>query len=800
MRWLKRICLALTSLVALIAIIAAWVTWLSLPLVDGTVVLNGPAATIEIKRDQQGIPFINAGSEADAFFALGYVHAQDRLFQMDLMRRLGAGRLAEVLGPPALGSDEFMRTLGLYRSAKANLDVLDNVTVRTLERYAAGVNAWLENRSRPLPPEFQVLHYTPEPWVPADSLVWQKIMSLSLAGNWREELLRTELLQHLSPERMAELWPDAPPGSPTTVASAHRDVPLGLARVLINAIDAHAPPTLASNVWAVDGQHTASGKPILANDPHLGFQAPIVWYLARLEWPGHVRAGATTPGVPFQVIGHNGRIAWGLTTTHADLQDLFIERLTGDGGYLTPSGSEPFEERRETISVRFADPVALTVRSTRHGPVVSDLAGVDMAGQNSGTVLALSATMLRNDDRTASGIDRLGRARSVDGARAALALFEGPQQNFVYADVDGGIGFTSPALIPIRRAGNGTVPVPGETGAYDWLGWVSYDELPHSLRPESGRLVNANNRPMPLDYPHLIAATFPESYRAERIGQRLDTLLGLGTGASVADMAAIQLDTRSAMARDVLPLLLDLAVLDDENGQRALDLLSDWDGTMDRNRSEPLIFLTWLEAIKRTVLADELGTAYDSFRGPRVRLIRSILTDRQHWCDDITSQTMETCSLAVSRALEEALAWLAERPETNGTNPSEWRFSRFHRARFPHPLFGLIPGLSALTTVEIETDGGEHTVNRGGYRSARGHAPFRHSHGAGLRAVFDLADLDRSLFMIAVGQSGHPASNHFDDLNRPWRDGEVLTLPAGGPRNPASTLVLEPLFKAGQTP
>lgn len=798
MRWLKRITLTLFALAVLIGLTAAWVTWRSLPVVEGTITLNGPRAAIEIKRDQYGIPSINAGSEGDAYFALGYVHAQDRLFQMEFMRRLGAGRLAEVLGAQALGSDRFMRTLGLYRFAQTNLDVLDAATVAALERYAGGVNAWLETRDRPLPPEFQLLQYTPEPWAPADSLVWQKLMSLSLAGNWRDELLRSDLLQHLTPGRVAQLWPDALPDEPTTVAIARQGLPPGLAQGLIEAIDTYAPPTLASNVWAIDGQHTASGKPLLASDPHLGFQAPIVWYLARLEWPGQVRAGATAPGVPFHVIGHNGKVAWGMTTTHADLQDLFIERLTADGCYAIPTGPAAFEEREEVLKVRFGDPVTMTVRSTRHGPVVSDLTAFGRSDEEEGTVLALAATMLRDDDRTTSGIDRLSRAQTVEDARAALELFEGPQQNFIYADTDGGIGYSAPALVPMRRNGNGTVPVPGDTGVYDWQGWVPYDELPHSLRPASGRLVNANNRPMPLDYPHLIAATFPEGYRADRIGQRLDELVG--SGATVDDMAAIQGDSRSAMAADLLPLLLPLAAPDSGPGQQALTLLSAWDGTMDRNRPEPLIFLAWLDKIKRALLADDLGPVFGSFRGARIRLIKSILTGRQTWCDDTTSQAMEFCAQVVSRALDETMVWLSDRPETSGDDPAGWRWGSFHRARFSHPLFGLIPGLEALTTVEIETDGGDHTVNRGGYRSARGRAPFRHSHGAGLRAVFDLADLDRSRFIIAVGQSGHPASAHYDDLNRLWRDGSTLAIPANGSRNSAATLVLEPLPKTGLTP
>ena len=761
----------MAALVAITAGAGLWLTWRSLPQTDGTVTLTGAAADIEIRRDAHGIPAIRAKSEADAYFALGYVHAQDRLFQMELMRRLGAGRMAEVVGRAALGSDRFMRTLGLYRHAEANVAALPPETKAVVESYAAGINAFLETRDRPLPPEFQLLNFTPEPWRPADTLVWQKLMSLSLAGNWRDELLRSRLLRDLPPERVAALWPDLDPGSPTTLTAHQPDVPLGLPQTLLAQIDAYAPPTLASNVWVVDGRHTASGKPLLASDPHLGFQAPIIWYLARLEWPGGVLTGATAPGVPFTIIGHNGHTAWGMTTTHADLQDLFIERITPDGGYETPDGPQPFEVREETIAVRFADPVTLTVRSTRHGPVVSDIEAFDEPDAGADTVLALAATMLRDGDATANAIYELARSRSVAEVKQALSGFEGPQQNFMYADTAGGIGFSSPALVPLRKAGDGTVPVPGWSGAFDWTGWVPYEELPHSLNPPSGRLVNANNRPVPRDYPHLIAATFPEGYRAERIGERLDALSP--ASATWQDMLNIQTDSRSAMARDLLPVLLPVTDPRSEDAERALALLAAWDGTMDRSRPEPLIFLTWMDFIKEALLADDLGTAFSAFRGDHPILIRTALTTDPSWC----GTSLADCRAPVSDALEAAINWLRDRPETKSDDLAAWRWGAFHRARFSHGVFGMIPGLSQLTAIEIETDGSDHTVNRGGFRSVRGRAPFRHSHGAGLRAVFDLADLDRSRFMIATGQSGHPASAHYGDLTAAWRDGETFELP-----------------------
>ena len=799
MIWFKRIFLTFAAVCLAISLGGAWLAFRSLPNVSGAISLAGPSSPIYINRDEHGVPYISASNEDDAYFALGYVHAQDRLFQMDFMRRLGAGRLAEVLGAQAIGSDRFMRTLGLYRHAEANFKGLSPETQNVLQRYADGVNAWLQNRQRPLPPEFQLLQYEPGSWMPADSLVWQKLMGLSLSGNWRDELLRSRLLQVLPADRVAQLWPGLQTRSPTTLAKVKEASSIELAQDLVNAIDEFAPPTLASNIWVLDGQHTESGKPLLASDPHLGYQSPLVWYLVRLEWPGEIRVGATTPGFPFTVIGHNGHVAWGMTTTHADLQDIFIERVNEEGRYQTPTGPQDFTVRTEQIDVRFADPISMTLRSTRHGPVVSDLSAFSAPLTNdeigSETVLSLSSTLLQDDDSTASAVFDVVKSRTVDDIKAALAQFEGPQQNFMYADIRGGIGFSAAAYVPIRARGDGTVPVPGWSGEYDWIGRVPYEELPHSLRPESGRLVNANNRPVPKEYPYLIAATFPAGYRAERIDQRLDQLPA--NKASAADMQTIQLDSVSTMVHDLLPLILSITTPNSERTRAVTKLLSSWDGSMDRHRPEPLLFLTWLDFIKEAALKDDLGTAYRSYNGIRPVLISQILTTWQAWCNDTSTETRETCGTLTSSALDSSLDWLLARSETNGEDPTKWRWGDFHRAQFSHPFFNLIPGLASLTRVEIESDGSDHTVNRGAYRSVRGRQPFINTHGAGLRSVFDLADLDQSSFIIAVGQSGHFLSPHYDDLIHQWRDGETIRLPSISALTATSVLRLEPL--ANQT-
>ncbi len=388
---LRRIALGLAVIILVVAGAGTIYLRSSLPVTEGTRALPGLQAPVHITRDAYGIPTVRAANEHDADFALGFLHAQDRLFQMDMMRRYGAGRLSEVFGARTLGIDRTMRTLGLYRAAAAQFAGLSPAVQGALEAYAAGVNAFAQTRRRALPPEYYLLHMTFEPWRPADSLVWGKIMDLALTGNYRGELLRARLLQRLTPDQLAVLYPPYPKGAPVALGAAralYQGLPL---ERLYGMLPPGVGPQAASNNWVVDGAHSQSGKPLLANDPHLDFAAPGVWYLARIETPGLTLAGVTAPGTPFVIIGHNEHIAWGFTTTGSDVEDLFIERPdpTDPSRYLAPAGPLPFITRQEAIAVRGGAPVTLTVRETRHGPVISDVAGA-----KDGEVLALQTTWL----------------------------------------------------------------------------------------------------------------------------------------------------------------------------------------------------------------------------------------------------------------------------------------------------------------------------------------------------------------------------------------------------------------------
>jgi penicillin amidase len=789
---LRRVLAGLLTL--LLAVLAGGHLYLrsSLPQVEGRITVAGLGAAVTIARDADGVPLITANDDADAAFGLGFAHAQDRLFQMEVMRRYGAGRLAEIFGDRAVGADRQMRVLGLYRLAEASFPHLSVPVRRSLEAYAAGVNAFLATHRGTLPPEFQLLRFAPEPWRPADSLVWGRIMALELTGNYRHELLRARLARDVSAEQLAFLYPDYPKEAPTTLAelaAIYRRLPL-------DPLHAALPPEngsiYASNNWVVDGAHSASGKPLLANDPHLAFTTPGVWYLARLRTPEREIAGGTAPGVPFVVIGHNSRIAWGFTTTASDVSDLFIEKLDPDdpGRYLTPQGNAPFETRHETIAVRDASPVTVTIRRTRHGPVLSDVlpAGTVEAGY----VLALAATFLTEDDRSAEALWSAGRAGNWREFRASFENFVAPQQSIVFADTDGEIGFIAPARIPIRRNGDGWLPVPGWTGEYDWVGFIPFADLPQERNPASGRFVSANNKIVPENYPHFLTRDWDLPNRAERINE----LLAADPLQSPETSAAIQADTLSIAARRLVPLLTRISS-EDEASRHAIERLRGWDFRMDADAVEPLLFTAWLRAFSKAVFVGRLGDAGRDYWNLHPNVIDNVLTRHPEWCDvppvlaaeragDPAGTLHDRCAALLSASLDSALAGLRE---AYGSDMDKWQWRRAHIARFPSAVFSRIPILRDWVDVAIPTDGGFDTVNRGLTRIRDDERPYEHWHGAGLRIITDLADPAASRMIVAPGQSGNPLSPHFSDLLRRWRDFDYLV---PGKAAPVATLILEP--------
>ncbi len=760
----------IAALAAAAAVAVVAVLWLTRPGGDLRAAIPGLHAPVAVDFDGDGIPRIRAGDRLDAAAALGFLHARERLFEMDLMRRAASGELAEQVGSQALPVDRFMRTMGVRRRAEADLATLPAATRELLDAYARGVNAWIARRGRWAAPEFALLG-RPRPWQAVDSLLWGKTMGLYLSSNWQVELARLALGKTMDPARIESLWPGQDePGRPEAAWRADPLLAATATRIAAAVPTFPAPFTLpdqASNAWAVDGRHSVSGAPLLAGDPHLAFGLPSIWYLARVETPGHVLVGATAPGVPMLVIGHNGHVAWSFTTTGADTQDLFVETSAGDGRYATPDGPQPYVTRTETIHVRGAADVVLSVRETRHGPVVSDIVDTN------GPLLALAMANLMPGDTAASGLVALNEATDVAAAGRAAARISQPVQNLMVADHDG-IALFVTGRVPIRRGGDGSLPAPGADGSHDWTGFASGDALPHYLAPPSGRLVNANDRVAPPDFPVFMGRDNFADWRARRIREMLDS----HERHDVADFTAMQVDVQSLFAREALPRLLAVPP-PDAVSRKALALLAGWDARMTRDAPQPLILNAWMRRFADAVLA-RLGVAQAAraAAAPWPELAaRALSPAGAAWCDG-------DCAPTLGEALRAAMAELAGR---YGGDPAAWRWGAAHVARFEHPLLRLLPWLGRLGGADIASPGDDTTVDRGGF--ARG---FDSIHGASYRGVYDLADLDRSRFVIAPGQSGHVLSRFAGNFAQRWRDGGTVEIgSATGPGAPHIALVPE---------
>ncbi len=741
-------------LVLLLGAGIAGVLWLASPGGNREDGIPGLSAQVSIDIDQDGVPRVHAGSEADAITALGYLHARERLFQMELMRRAASGELSELAGRATLPIDRMMRTLGVRRSAEADLAGLDADTRAMLEAYARGVNAWIDARDRFASEEF-VAFGKPRPWQAVDCLLWAKTMGLYLSGNYRTELARQSLAGSFSPEAIDALWPDSPGGGHPEASLANptlEQAALKLAQALPSFPAPFTLPSMASNEWAVDGRHTATGAPLLAGDPHLAFSLPGIWYLARLEWPGHVLAGATAPGAPFLVIGHNGHIAWTFTTTGADVQDVFIETPVDAEHYATPDGPRAYVTRSERIHVRGAPDEMLAVRETRHGPVLSDIVNPR------GPMLAVEMANLAPGDTAAAGLLALDRAGNVADAGRAAGVIAAPAQNLLVADHDG-IGLFVTGRVPIRRAGDGSRPVDGADGAHDWIGFASGDQLPHVVAPSSGRIVNANERVAPRDFPVFMGRDYYGDWRARRIRELLDT----SDRHTAAGFAAMQVDATSLAARELLPHLRTVAATTDLS-RKALALLDGWDGRMAIDLPQPLILNAWMERFYQAILARAgVPPGARGAAAPWPETITQALTPEG------AAMCGADCATMLSETLADSMRDLATR---TGDEPASWRWGDLHQAVFAHPLFRALPWLDALTQARIEAPGDDTTIDRGGLDPRN----FEGIHGASYRGVYDLSDLDRSLFVVAPGQSGHVASPLARNFVTRWRNGQTITL------------------------
>jgi penicillin amidase len=746
----------------------AWILYGTLPSYSGTAHIHGLGDKTTVYRDDHGVPHIFAKTMNDAARALGYVHASERLFQMEMQRRAGQGRLSEIVGAPMIDVDKFIRTLGLYQLAESSFASMSPDAQDYFKAYAEGVNSWLEQHPRSLPPEFALLGFNPEPWKPADSVVWGKLMALQLSKNYKLEVFRATLAKKLSTAQMHDLFPpygNAPMtvGNPQAVDNASFNLDFRPIDKLgsVTGLD-HA----ASNEWVISGKRTESGKPILANDPHLTLGAPILWYLARIVTPDLTVSGASVPGLPVILLGQNQSIAWGMTTTGSDVQDLFIESIdpVNPTHYLTPNGSEPFGQRHEVIHVKGMRDIALNVRTTRHGPVLSDIdqSLLDLTG-GPGKVMALAFTGLGANDTSAEAMMRINRVTGWQDFLAAMKLYQAPPQNVVFADAKGGIGFINPGLLPVRKKGNGTVPVDGASGAYDWGSMVPFDQMPKMFNPPSGVIFNANNALVSANNKPYLGVDWEEPFRAERLQEIFedDQLQTLDSS------AAIQADHVSLAARQLLPFLTKQKT-SDTRLNTVLDMLRTWDGAMDKNRPEPLIFDAWLHHMHERLFAKRLGDQMKS-KGPfAAASIAFILNhDGAAWCDD------KNCNAIIMAALDDALNMITDR---HGSDMTRWAWGTEHRALLTNKVFTHVPKIKDVADLDLPSSGDFYTLDRGGSFEFDADHPFARVHGGGYRAIYDLNDTSRSRFMITTGESGHPLSPHYSDLAPLWVDVKAITL------------------------
>jgi len=799
---------ALLLIVIMVGLFAGYTVTRSWPQTTGTIRAVGLRSPVEIIRDANGIPHIYADNTHDLMFAQGFVHAQDRFWQMDFWRHTTAGRLSELVGQSQVGTDKFLRTIGWRRVAEQEYARSDAEMKAVLEAYAAGVNAYIGARSyADLGLEYSALALNgfdptrkPEPWSPVDSLAWAKAMAWDLGGNMDDEIYRANLSQWLGAERAAEFLVDPPDNHPVILPSPalsglkldNLRARIAEARALFGSGFGDDRRGLGSNNWVIGGARSETGRPLLANDPHLGIQMPAIWYLVGLhcrtitpDCPYNV-AGYSLAGDPGIVIGHNDRIAWGVTNVNPDVQDLFIEKIN-------PANPNQYEVNgqwvdmtlvEETINVLNGEPVTVTVRYTRNGPILDDVYDSGDLIKNGVTVgevtlneryaLALRWTALEPGQIFRS-VMHLNRARNWEEFRQALRDWSVPSQNFVYADVDGNIGYQMPGNVPIRRQGNGAQPVPGWTDDYQWTGYIPFDELPFAFNPPQGYIATANQPVVGPEYPYLITATgFDMGYR----GQRINELIQADPKISMEDMASIQGDNKNLGAQEVLPFLFNLS-FDDPELARAQAALRGWDFQMRLDSQPAAIYAAFQAALTRNTFYDELPEDLRPGAGDEswVRFRRLVAEPYSAWWDDLSTPASESRDDILRRSLAEGVAYLKERL---GASPSGWTWGRLHTSTFNNRVFGSTawpaPIRALFNRGPFETAGGTSIVNATGYNIQRPD-PFAVTSVPSMRLIVDVTDFDRTRVIHTTGQSGHPYHAHYIDFADKWRRIEFVSLP-----------------------
>lgn len=790
-RWIIRILGVVVVLAALASAIVYYLATQSLPDYDGDYAVRGLDGPVEIVRDTNAVPHIFAESNADVMFGLGFTHAQDRLWQMTLMRRTAQGRLSELFGAETLPIDEFMRALDIYTISQRAVSHQTPDTIVMLEAYSAGVNAWIEIVGAEAlgrgAPEFFLSSKQIAPWLPADSIVLIKLMALQLSDHASREVLRARLSLALPEERLMDLFQQGNPEMAVPdFASLFPDTPTQIATAAPHPLDPIRPVGMAgaSNAWAALGDRAASGGTLMATDPHLPLIAPGYWMLARLEFSDGGTIGGTIPGIPGILIGRNADLGWGLTSSYLDDQDIIVEQVNPQNPleYRTEDGFAAFETKDVLIEVKDEIAVSRQLRWSRHGPVIPshryNLAAITPPGH----VATLSWTALQEEDRSIEAAINLMRAHSVDQALTAIGNFVAPSNNFTLADHEN-VALVAGGRMPARKINHptqGTMPSPGWEGNSQWEGFYPYDLNPLAINPTSGIVVNTNNRIVDQDFPLHFSYDWGDTQRI----LRATSLLNARQFHTLTSFIEIQNDTVSITARRLLPLIArdiwwtgEAAATNtfERRKQEVLELLANWNGEMGEHDPEPLIYAAWVQALQRRIVVDELGNLSNELRLLNPDFLERAFRDTDGaaiWCDIQQTSIIETCLEMSQLALDEALLNLEEK---YGDNPARWRWGSAHQAFHAANLLGRVPILKWFANIRQETPGGDNTLLRGQTRGT-GEAPFTNVHGSGFRAVYDFADPDSSVMIVSTGQSGHFLSRHYDDLSVLWRRSEYIPM------------------------
>ncbi len=781
-RILRWIILCILLILAAGLLVGWFIAHAALPQLDGRLRVAGLSAPVTVTRDAQGVPAIEAATLNDLFFAQGYVTAQDRLWQMDIMRRYGSGELSEILGEDTLKLDREQRILGLRAAAAKSLAMLNPRDRACFEAYARGVNAFIRMHGGSLPIEFRILRYPPKPWLVEDSLVIANSMVKDLNYHYFFDALdREKILAKLGPELTSDLyvnrsWHDRPPTvmredltEPETSAGSDDQDDDDDDDAPDNSVTHVARPTAAreglpvkgSNDWVISGAHTVTGKPLLSNDMHLGHQMPNLWYEAHLHSGALDVAGVTLPGMPYVVVGHNQRIAWGFTNVGPTVTDVYIENFNAQGAYQTPTGWVQPEHRAEVIRVKGKPDVTVDVKITRHGPIITEL----VPGET--RPLALRWTLY---DGLRIPFFDVNSAQNWDEFRHAFSQLDAPGQNVVYADVDGNIGYHTTGKVPIRAAGDGSLPVSGADNAHEWTSYIPFEKLPHIYNPPSGIIATANGRITPDGYPNSISMEWEAPWRTARIYHVLES----GRQFSAADMLSLQTDVQSEadlFAAERFVYAVDHASKPSVRAKQAAELMRGWDGRMLASSAAPTIAENSIAELQRLLLEPRLGTGPATTKGAgllswktyswemRSVWLENILLHRpKRWLPDKYPNYDELLTAAVDAAVNGADA-----PK----DLASWRWGTFNAVEIQHPILKNIPIIRRWSGPGVqEQSGSGYTVKA-----------VSRSHGPSERFTANLADLDQSTLNIVTGQGGNFLSPYYMDQWKAWYEGTTFTLP-----------------------